>query len=498
MGRNRVLPQHRLFAVVFIIVLASGIVLYGRRVTVNPAGFFIDESSVAYNAWTISQNGHDEYGTAWPLYFRAFGDYKNPIYIYLLAAIFRIAGPGVLVARMFSAILGVCAALTIGLIGYRLTKKPWLGLASMFLSLTTPWLFVLTRTVVEVALYPLVVALFLLALAQVADQVHWNWLSAFWIALTLALLTYTYSVGRLLAPLLAIGLLWFVRPAGLRSLGRVWLLYGISLAPLLIFRWRHPGALAGRFMLVSYLTPETTPFAAVKTFVRHFLQNVNPARILLTGDRSAYQIASTYNTGPILTATFLLAVIGVYLLVRRKRLNFWWAFILYGLVCSFVPASLTRDEFHILRLSPVPVFMVVLTIPALEWLMMSHARRALVSIVLILTCAQATYFQIVYEHHGRDEFRLNMFDADYESRILPTALAASAGGPIHIQDTPAIPGYIQAKWYATLEHLPLEKFVILEPNSAPPPNAIVISTAPTCDGYQLLYERSPYRVYLAR
>jgi len=91
-----------------------------------------------------------------------------------------------------------------------------------------------------------------------------------------------------------------------------------------------------------------------------------------------------------------------------------------------------------------------------------------------------------------------MFDADYPTRILPTALAASESTPIYIKDTPAIPGYIQARWYATLEHLPSEKVVVLPPDGDAPDRAIVIGTDPTCEGCEVLYERLPYRVYRVR
>ena len=110
-------------------------------------------------------------------------------------------------------------------------------------------------------------------------------------------------------------------------------------------------------------------------------------------------------------------------------------------------------------------------------------------------CGQALYFQFVNERSGRELFRQNMFDADYERTILPTALTASEGNPIYIQDAPAIPGYIQARWYATLEHLALERFVFVPPDARVPENAIVISTESACDSCEVLFERSPYRVY---
>src|SRR6476646_2895122 len=105
--------QRYAFVVLFTVTLAIGVVIYARHLTINPPGFFIDESSVAYNALTISESGCDEYGARWPLYFRAFGDYKNPVYVYLLAIIFRFTGPSMVVARMLSAASGVFAALAI-------------------------------------------------------------------------------------------------------------------------------------------------------------------------------------------------------------------------------------------------------------------------------------------------------------------------------------------------------------------------------------------------
>jgi 4-amino-4-deoxy-L-arabinose transferase-like glycosyltransferase len=489
--------QRYVFVPVFTCILLIGVVIYFRHLTTNPPGFFIDESSVAYNAFTISETGRDEYGVAWPLYFRAFGDYKNPVYVYLLALIFRFTGPSILVARMLSASFGIMTALLVGLLGYRLTKQRWIALALTAMAFATPWLFVLSRSVVEVALYPLVVTLFLLAVARVAEKNRWKWIDALWIGLTLGLLTYTYSIGRLLAPLLAIGLVIFAKRSGILSVARAWLIYAATLAPLFIFRWRHPGALEARFTLLTYLTPQLGFGPSVSAFVGHYLNNINPLRMVVSGDPAAYQIASTYGTGPVLLITFLLVVASIFVWWKQKQLNAWWVFVIYGLLVSIVPASLTREYFHILRLSPVPVFLILLSVPMLQWLTRepTSPKRPSITFVFILICAQAIYFQVVNEQSGRGPFRQTMFDADYQSKILPTALAAAGSNPIYLQDAPAIPGYIQAKWYATLEHLPLDRFLIVPPGGVVPVGAIVISTEPTCDVCEVLFERSPYRVY---
>src|ERR1044072_5784588 len=96
---------------------ALAFALYAWDVPSNPPGFYIDESSIAYNAHAVSRTGADEYGVAWPLYFRAFGDYKNPVYVYLLAAVFRVTGPSVEAARLVSAALGALTAVVLALRG---------------------------------------------------------------------------------------------------------------------------------------------------------------------------------------------------------------------------------------------------------------------------------------------------------------------------------------------------------------------------------------------
>src|ERR1700755_1315440 len=110
-----------------VVACAFAFALYAWEVPRTPPGFYIDESSIAYNALTISRTGVDEYGESFPLYFRAFGDYKNPVYVYALAALFRAPGPSVEAARLLSATLGALAALLLGLLAARLTNRAAAG-----------------------------------------------------------------------------------------------------------------------------------------------------------------------------------------------------------------------------------------------------------------------------------------------------------------------------------------------------------------------------------
>jgi 4-amino-4-deoxy-L-arabinose transferase-like glycosyltransferase len=498
--QGRGLARGRVAVLALAALLASGVALYAAGAPSNPPGFYIDESSVAYNAHLIAQTGRDEYGEAWPLYFRAFGDYKNPTYIYLLAALFRLTGPGIAAARLFSAVLGVLTAFLLGLLGARLSRRVEVGLLVALTALLTPWLFELSRVVVEVALYPLALALFLLCVRRASEKAAWSWADASGLAATLALLTYTYSVGRLFAPLLALGLVLFARRAGLRSLLLTWGLYALTLVPMLVFQLHHPGALNARFRIITYVKPQSTYAEVAWEFVKHYAGNLNPWPMLFKGDPNAHQIANIYGVGLILAATFLLAVAGAWVVLRRGRREAWWLFVCYGLAVSVVPASLTNDYFHMLRLAALPVFLVVLCVPSLAWLVEGdgRGRRAALAGAVALTLAQGAVFQWQYRASAHSPRRRHLFDADYPARLLPAALAEASTRPVYLADAPPIPGYIQAFWYATLQgDIPHDRFVLLPPDAPAPEGSVVITTEDACPRCRTLARSDPYTVYVA-
>src|SRR2546421_1305020 len=494
------LLRRRGAALLVLLLVAVGVALCFEGLRHNPPGFHLDESSIAYNAHTVSQTGRDEHGEAWPLYFRAFGEFKNPVYVYLLAAVFRLTGPGILSARSLSATAGLAAAALLGLLAARSTRSRATGLFVAASALLTPWLFELSRVVLEVSLYPLALALFLLCLHSAAQKQRWTLRDAAMLAATLALLTYTYSIGRLLAPLLAVGLLIFVRRAGWRSVLSAWALYALALAPLVVFGLRHPGALTSRFSLITYLTPRSTFADAALGFLRHYAANVNPWRLVVAGDPNYDQMAHLLGAELMLAATALLSAVGAWIVLRRGRPGAWWGFVLYGLAVSIVPASLTDEPFHMLHLAPVPIFLLVLTMPAFGWLCeesTTRRRRALLIVVAAATLLQGASFQWRYAASASSTRRLHLFDAGYTRDILPAALNAGSR-PVYLSDAPAIPGSIQAYWHATLQGVPVSTFVRLRVEDEAPPGAPVITTKDACARCRVVAQNPPYTVYIAR
>jgi 4-amino-4-deoxy-L-arabinose transferase-like glycosyltransferase len=464
--------------------------LYAVGVPENPPGFYIDESSIAYNALTVAESGRDEHGEAWPLYFRAFGDYKNPTYVYVLAAVFKATGPSVAVARLLSAALGASAAVLLGLLAGRLTRRAEAGAVVACSALLTPWLYESSRLVFEVAAYPLACVAFLLALRRASEKERWAASDVAALACALALLTYTYSIGRLLAPLLAAGLAFFVTR---RNLGRVlltWAAYLLTLVPLLLFSLRHRGALAGRFRLITYISPQSSLADDAREFAVRYLLDVNPWRWLVTGERN---IRDHLPDSPaLLAATVVLAAAGLFFVLRERRREAWWRFQLYALAASVVPAALTVNDFPQLRLIAFPVLLHVFAAPAVARMVGGRRLRVALYPVLVLLVAQGAYFQ--WRFHARPPERWYVFDARFPAKVLAPALEASRGGRVYLYDPPGRSGYIQALWHGALRGVEPARFVRLTTNERPPPGAVVVSTEEDCSAC-LLARSTNYILY---
>ena len=489
--------MQRFYAAAALVLFACGTAIYLWRVPNDPPGFYIDESSICYNAHVLSQTGHDEYGVQWPLFFRAFGEYKNPTLIYLLAALFKATGPSIAVARFCSASLGLLTGVLLGFLAWRMTKRFAIAAATAVAAWLTPWLFECSRVVLEVTIYPCLLALFLLAAWRASRKTRWTWSNVVALATTLALLTYSYSIGRLLGPLLAIGLALLITTGGWRGLLKVWLSYGVFLVPMLVFHQRHSGALTDRFKSLTYLTSDKSVWASVGEFVGRYLADINPSRWLVSGGTDVRD--HLQGTGSMLPVTVLLGLAGLGLVVRYRWRDPWWRFVLYALLVSVVPGALTVNEFSQLRLIAFPVLLLVLTIPAMEWLIPSGnnndkrtLKRIVFAVTVMLIAIQGMFFQWLYHRNAPSLWYV--FDARFARKVLAPALTTGSKS-LYLVDAHGKSGYIQALWHGVLARVEPERFLRLQSGTPVPAGAITISTEDDCHNCRLLARSLNYIVY---
>jgi hypothetical protein len=489
--------MQRFYAAAALLLFACGTAVYLWRVPDDPPGFYIDESSICYNAHVLSQTGHDEYGVQWPLFFRAFGEYKNPTLIYLLAAFFKATGPSIAVARLCSASLGLLTGALLGLLAWRMSKRFAIAAATAVAAWLTPWLFECSRVVLEVAVYPCLLVLFLLAAWRASRRSRGTWPDIIALAATLALLTYSYSIGRLFGPLLAIGLMLLIRGSW-RSLLNVWLSYGVLLIPMLLFHQGHPGALTDRFKALTYVANDKSAWVFLGEFISRYIADISPLRWLISGGTDVRD--HLQGTGSMLAVTVLLGLAGLGMVVRYHWREPWWRFVLYALLVSVVPGALTVNEFSQLRLIAFPVLFIVLAIPAMEWLIPAPGRksdrptlkRGVFAAAVMLIAFQGICFQWLYHRSARDLWYV--FDARFPRKALVPALATGSK-PIYLIDARGKSGYIQALWHGVLAGVEPEDFVRLTSDAPVPPGAVILSTEEDCNNCRLIARSLNFIVY---
>lgn len=475
-------------AAAIVLLLASGLFYFADQ-RKNPPAFYSDESSIAYNAWSIATKGVDEYGIHHPLFFKAFGEYKNPVYIYLLAGVFKVAKPTNLAARRFSALLGFAAALALAGLAWSLTHRGFVAIATFLTAIATPNLFEISRLVFEVALYPLVIALMLAAVLAAHRRARWSAWVIMELAVTLALITYTYSTGRLLGLLYAAGLLILYTRERRWQLAAVYALYAaVALVPIAVYNAQHHGALTIRARQISFVSDwRDHPADVIAQFERNYATNVLPLGQALRGDANARHHVQQ-SGGNVLLMTFVLAAIGAWIALRRSSGDRFWLFVLFAAVVSVIPVSVINENYHALRIVPYPEMLIVLSIPALEAAASDRRVRAAVAVAGLFGIVQASYFFFHFFRYGTD--RAAWFDAGIRNVVYETV--SQPVRPIHVFRAGM---YVHVLWYAVQADIPLDSFVV-DPDGVGPPNgALFIAAGDPCPDCRVVSRHGAFISY---
>ena len=366
----------------FILLLAFFLRFY--QLDQNPPSLNWDEVSHGYNAYSILKTGADEWGVSWPLVFKAYGDYKLPVYIYSTVLSIKAFGLNDWAVRLPSALAGVFSVLLTYFLFKKLFKNH-LGacLASLFLAISS-WHLFLSRAAFEANLASFLVIggiyFFLLGLEK-------KWLLPLSIFL-LGLSVHTYYSARIFTPLILI-LLFFLYRIELfnwfKKRKKESLLTGFLLllffVPLVIsfvspqgwarFKWvsvLDQGAI-NRINMArgSSSLPEPLPRLVhnkatyfTLAYAKNYFSNFSPNYLFFKGGSNyQYNIPGEGIIYPILIPLILL---GLYWLWRNrfqkgsKLILAWW-------LLAIVPAAATQENPHVLRtilVLPVPYLLAAL------------------------------------------------------------------------------------------------------------------------------------------
>jgi len=410
----------------FLLIVALAIALRLVVIEKVPPSLNWDEISHGYNAYSILKTGKDEWGVRLPTIFRAYGDYKLPVYIYLTAVSELIFGLSAFSVRLPSILAGIITVIfTYFLVKKLFNKKA--ALLSSFLVAIEPWSFFLSRGAFEanLALAFIVSGIYLFILGL--EKHKYLPISA----LLLGLSVWTYNSARIFVPLFLIVLLalyW-------QELTKTWeknrrpIIFSLALTflfliPMLLQLLAPVGrARYGKVSIIdegavvqinekrassiypailSRLIYNKGTFFA-KAFVRNYLSHFSFG-FLFTKGGTHYQF-SVPGKGLIYTINILFFLLGLYyLLTNRTRESF---LLLIWLLLSVVPSSLTREAPHVLRaitMLPVPMIVSALGffyfLEKTEKLKISRGTLTSIYIILLIVFAQ-NYFKTYFSDYRK-------------------------------------------------------------------------------------------------
>lgn len=124
--------------VIFLILLAAAL-LRLPLLDQLPAGVTIDEAGQAVSAYSILKTGADEWGDFLPLNPRGFGDYKPPLFMYLLVPSVAVFGLTETAVRLPSAIAGILTVWIMFFLVRDLFKSRNAGLLASLMLAISPW-----------------------------------------------------------------------------------------------------------------------------------------------------------------------------------------------------------------------------------------------------------------------------------------------------------------------------------------------------------------------
>jgi 4-amino-4-deoxy-L-arabinose transferase-like glycosyltransferase len=314
-GRLRV----ALLALAAIVTVALVLRVYDLRG--NPPGFFCDEASIGYNAYLVVHTGADQWGVRFPIYFRAFGEYKNPIFIYASMPLVALMGLDPLATRLTAALFGTATVILMYPLALELFRRRNVALLSAASLAIAPWHLLFSRVAFEAIsmpfFYELATLTFLVALRRHSPRLYLaNF--ALW-----GLSIYTYSVARLLTPLLLLSLLliycretWRWRRYTIAGLA-IFVVCMIPLAQAIA-----SGAATARFGLIGVFSRGLLAWDLIGTIAQLYVQHFSALYLFTFGSRPGDLVLRNYipGMGALYWAQLPLVMVGLAaLLARRDR-----------------------------------------------------------------------------------------------------------------------------------------------------------------------------------
>ncbi len=393
-----------------------------------------DEVSWGYNAYSILHTGKDEYGASFPISFKAFGDYKQPIYVYSEVLPIQLFGLNAFSVRFPSAVYGSLSIIFIYLfiteLFYKNKRKDLIGLLAAGAFAISPWSIQFSRLAFESTLgvFFVLVGLWTFLLGMRKNSV----ISFVFSAAAFALSAYSYHSEKLFMPALLFFLLIIYRNYFLkRKLLTVFLMVVVLLFNALWFTNWTTTARGASVLFTSQKTQllENSANAIVyyqkhndklgellnnrrivyaDTFLLNYLKHFDPNWLFVKGDLERHHPPAM---GILLFVSLPFILWGLYKLVREsyenKEIIYTWIFL--APIASAIAIDAPNAERAVIMLPPIVIWEALGILGFIEWV---SAKKVLIKRVALIVLVGVYLFNFLYyfqQYFGHTNYDTDMF-----------------------------------------------------------------------------------------
>lgn len=398
--------MNKYILILLAVIIGVGALLRFHNLSIVPPGLYTDEVSIGLNAKDILLHGKDQYGVFHPLFFRAFGEYKMPVYIYLVSGAMSIFGSNEFAVRFPSALFGTLTILAV----FLLTRELFLtfdkkirsanisGLLASLLLATSSWHLQFSRGGFEAS-----VALFFYVVAIVGFLYFLDTKQGFFLlssSIFLLITSYTYDGYRLLVPLTGLlGFAYLFRTTkNKRSLWVSFLLLIICSLPLFFFTVSNGGLMRfSQTTAFSHAFPQWDKqlVADLVIFLKNYLSYFSFTYLFRFGDQiNRHQVIGF---GLLYLWQLPYIIVGFYAVLTRKHAVAKWL-LMFLLFAGAITPALTIPSPHSLRFLVGVIPFIVLTVFGIVYVIKKKtiAVKIFIALTICLALTEFGYYLHYY------------------------------------------------------------------------------------------------------
>lgn len=402
-------PKYILFTICVIFLFTR---LY--KIGEIPRSVYWDEASIGYNSFSILKTGKDEWGDFLPIHFRAFGEFKLPLYIYSTVPFIKLFGLNEFSVRFPAVIFSLGVVILTYFLAKRITESSLVGLWSSFLISISPWFFIFSRTGFEATAG---LMFYLLGICLFLNNTKKNFL--LFSVLSFILSMYSYNSFRIIV-LLSIIILFFSESLHLinkvdekSTSARKWLILSAAILFISLFPIYRLYVFDRGFVRL-----QNVGLSSGINILQNYLMHFNPAFLFIDGDNNIRHQQEGFGQ-LFLPEAFLLPLGIFYLLYKKKK---YGIMLLALLLIAPLPASLTKESPHALRSIAIIPFICILSALGASLIKRKLFQFILVMVFLSFFVNYFLYFLTVYPLQSLKEWQY-----DYKKIFLSLDLNSKEG-----------------------------------------------------------------------